>query len=260
MVNFIILGPKRSGTTVVSHSLYGHPDILLYGELFHESMEHRTNYAARKTLGVPIQLPLNYLSQCIQACNLDESSYEYINKFYSRNVPFKALGFKLLYHSPIGETADRNVWDYIIEHPEIKIIHLQRDNRLEIVCSLLRANALKLWHRPIGHVIEKKRISTDTETMEKFFHDIGDIPVRAQSIFKSHHVLNIEYKQICNDFHGCMSKIFSFLEVNTDMEPGVKVKPKLAKIAQLPPNEELINYQELKEYFKDTQYGKYFIY
>lgn len=77
-----------------------------------------------------------------------------------------------------------------------------------------------------------------------------------QKVLKTHKVFQLEYEQICSDFQGCMSGVFEFLEVRSD----IKTKPMITKIATLPPNEEIINYQELKEYFKDTRYGKYFIY
>ena len=254
MINFIVLGPQRSGTTIVSLALIEHPDILFYGELFNHEMVKRISIAAREILGSGVKVPPELSSYGITACSATENGYEYLNRFYSLDVPFSAIGYKMLYTNAIRGLPNRSAWDYIVDHPEIKVIHLQRENLLEIVCSIARANISKIWHtyQPVGSI----KFSLTPDDCLTYFKSIHRIPVRAQGLLKTHQVLDLEYNQIANDFQESMSRIFSFLDVNTE----VKTSQKLAKISQLQPNEELINYEELKEHFKDTKYGKYFKY
>jgi len=53
-----------------------------------------------------------------------------------------------------------------------------------------------------------------------------------------------------------MERLFSFLEISYE----IKSKPLLSKIARLSPNEEIVNYEELQDYFRNTAYSQYFIY
>jgi len=80
------------------------------------------------------------------------------------------------------------------------------------------------------------------------------VPTPIQEINHTHQILELDYSRISNDFQGCMSDIYSFL----DIEPEEAVSPRLQKIARLKPNEELANYEELKQHFQNTQYSKYF--
>lgn len=65
----------------------------------------------------------------------------------------------------------------------------------------------------------------------------------------------LEYSQISTDFQGCMDRVYSFLGVGR-----ISARPMLSKIAQISPDEEILNYQELKNHFQGTAYSKYFIY
>jgi len=254
MINFVLLGPQRSGTTIVSLALIGHSDILFYGELFNHEMNKRISIAAREILGSGVKIPSELSNYGIKACGAKENGYAYLNRFYSLDVPFSAIGYKMLYTNAIRGLPNRSAWDYIVEHTEIKIIHLQRENLLEIVCSIARANINNLWHT--YQAVETNRFSLAPVECLTYFKSIHRIPMRARGLLKTHQVLDLEYNQVDSDFQGSMSRIFAFLDVDTEM----KTSKKLAKISQLQPNEEIINYQELKEYFHGTQFGKYFIY
>ena len=75
-----------------------------------------------------------------------------------------------------------------------------------------------------------------------------------RNIEETHNVLDVEYTDICHDFQRVMNRIEEFLEVSK----RDNVRPYLEKIAVLRPDEELANYQELKQYFSETEYAGYF--
>ena len=137
MTKFIILGLPRSGTTVVGGSVITHPEVLFYGELFNNMMDVRANEAARITLGAGWKLE-TAMGWGIQACSDQQSTHQYLDNFFARAVPFKAIGFKFLYDQAVAG-PNRDAWDYIAQHPEIKIVRTQREELLEIVCSYVRA-------------------------------------------------------------------------------------------------------------------------
>ena len=216
-------------------------------------MEQRVEEAAREKLGAGVSIKFLELEYGMEHCLEKEDGYTYLNRFYSQDVPFRAIGFKLLYKHSL-EGPNSTLWDYIVEHPEIKIVHFQRENLLEIVCSHNRAVMSGQWHAT--EKLEYSRYSLSPDQCQESFDLINASSLHIPRILKSHPVLNIDYQQLCDNFQRCIYEIYSFLGVNTK----AKLSSKLIKIAQLKPNEEIINYQELKEHFKDTQYGEYFKY
>lgn len=134
MDKFIILSGFRSGSTVVGLSLLSHPEVHYFGELFNPSLNRRIEESSHKTCGRNLRIKSPYQ---FRHCNINDAGYEYLSDFYSQDVPFKSIGFKLMnHHLPLGTQDD--VWDYITEHTEIKIIYIQRKNMLEKVCSAAR--------------------------------------------------------------------------------------------------------------------------
>ena len=253
MIKFIIIGVPRSGTTVISGSVITHPDLLFYGELFNSMMDVRANEASRITLGAGWKFE-KALGWGIKPCSDAVSTYDYLNDFFSREIPFKATGFKLLFDQAI-EGPNSDIWKYIAEHSDIKIIRTQRENLIEIVCSYVRASITRRWHTADTATGNPRFIVPPVEC-QALFERFSYIPESARQIDNSHQILDLQYSVICSDFQECMSRLYSFLGVDSD----VKETPKLKKIARVEPPEELVNYQELKEYFQGTQYSKHFIY
>ena len=234
MDKFIILSAGRSGSTLVGLSLLPHPELLYFGELFNQSLNRRIEESSHKTCGYNLRIKKSHYQ--FKHCEINDDGYEYLSDFYSQDVPFKSIGFKLMnHHLPLGVQDD--VWDYIAEHTEIKIIHIHRNNMLEKICSVARAE-IKGNH---FHIVEPVVVTPFVLSIKDFKRIIKLAetahPV-IQKILKTHKVFQLEYEQINSDFQGCMRGVFEFLEVRSD----IKTKPMLLKIAILPPNEEILNY------------------
>ncbi len=253
MVRFIITGLPRSGTTVICGSLITHPEISFYGELFNDMMGVRRNEAARLTLGAGWKIG-NVSSHLLRPCEEQESGYQYLDKFYSLDISVKAVGFKILYDQAL-KGPNSEVWRYIADHPEIRIIRTQRENLLEIVCSYVRARITRRWHI-FEESIKSPRFILPAHECESLFQRFTQTPEAFGKIEKTHQVLDIEYTDIGTNFTGIMAGVFSFLEVNHE----IKTKPLLNKIARLSPNDEIVNYQELRDHFQNTPYSQFFIY
>ncbi len=251
MSKFILTGLPRSGTTVLSVSLASHPDILFYGELLNNELQVRKNESARITLGAGWQIS-NTPNNALRPCSPQESGYQYVNNFFSLRQPLGALGFKLLYDQAL-QGPNKDAWDYIEQNSNIKIIQTVRQNLLEIICSYVRANITKRWHVS-NEKINNPRFVLPANECEILFKRFSHRPKALNNIYETHDVLDIEYSEIEKDFVDVMRKIFSFLEVDKKIE----AKPQLSKIAALRPNEEIANYDELHEYFRNTEYGQYF--
>jgi len=253
MIKFIILGIPRSGTTVVSGSIITHPELLFYGELFNSMMEVRASEAARITLGAGWKFE-TAMGWGLQACSDQQGTYQYLDNFFARKVPFTAVGFKLLYDQAI-EGPNRDVWDYIAQHPEIKIIRTHREELLEIVCSYVRARMTRRWHMS-GTVERGSKFVVPPHEFQALMERFSSIPEAARTLDETHEILDLEYSDISASFQDCLSRIYAYLDVDVN----VVATPKLSKIARMKPDEELANYQELKQYFKGTKYSEHFPY
>jgi len=143
MDKFIILSVGRSGSTLVGLSLLPHPELLYFGELFNQSLNRRIEESSHKTCGYNLRIKKSHYQ--FKHCEINDDGYKYLSDFYSQNVPFKSIGFKLMKHQlPLGEQDD--VWNYIAEHTEIKIIYLHRNNMLEKICSVARVEKSNYCH------------------------------------------------------------------------------------------------------------------
>jgi len=254
MTKFILTGFPRTGTTVVAGSIVKHPEILFYGEIFNNMQEVRVGEAHRITMGAGWKFP-NALPHGMGACPADSGTHNYLNNFFDRDLPFKALGFKLMFDQVV-EGPNSDVWDYIKVDPEIKIIRTVRENLLEVVCSFVRASITKRWHTTGEQLPNQHRFIVSPDDFKGLAERFQSMPVQMQGIEGTHDLLDLEYSKICSDFEGVMKTVFDFLGVD-DKE---KVTPELKKIAGLKPHEELANYEELKKHFSGTEYEKYFIY
>jgi LPS sulfotransferase NodH len=250
---FILTGFPRTGTTVLAGSILIHPDVLFYGEIFSNTPEVRNSEAMRITMGAGWKLE-NQLDYGMQACSFTGSAGAYLDKMFSRDIPFKVVGFKIMFdQSNDGPNSD--VWNYISDHTEIKIISTRRDSLLEIICSYVRAHMTRRWHLT-GETLPNHKFIVPADKFIELVQKFESRPEQMDRIVDPNRVLELDYSKISNDFTGCMSDIYSFL----DLEPQGVAAPRLTKIARMQPNEELANYAELKEHFKNTPYSKYFVY
>lgn len=254
MVKFILTGLPRSGTTVISVSLSKHPEILFYGELLNNEVMVRNNESARITMGAGWRIN-NRPDQPLRPCTLHESGYQYLDKFFSRmQQQVNALGFKLLYDQALnGPNSD--AWRYIEEHNEVKIIRTRRENLLEIICSYVRANVTRRWHVS-NEPTKDHRFIVPPHECEILFKRFSNRPKELGNIEKTHAVIDVDYEEIETDFPDVMTRLYSFLQVDNKIE----AKPELRKIARLRPNQELANYDQLRNHFRSSEYARYFIF
>ncbi|MDF1821870.1 MAG: sulfotransferase [Alcanivoracaceae bacterium] len=251
MTRFVFTGFPRTGTTVVAGSIISHPEILFYGEVLNNQPEVRQGEARRETLSAGwriSQAPDHPLSPC----SLYGSGRAYLEQLYGQAVPHKAIGFKLMHDQAIsGPNSD--AWDYLLENTDIKLIRTTRQNPLEILCSFVRASLTRHWHNT-GQDVPQHRFVVPPDQAEALLTRFLTMPAQLEQMEKSHAMLELDYGRICSDFSGCMRDVFDFLGVSPMEVDG----PRLKKIAQIPPEQELANYSELAAHFRDTRFGQYF--
>lgn len=251
MTRFVFTGFPRTGTTVVAGSIITHPDVLLYGEVFNNQPEVRVGEARRETMSAAWR-PEGKSGYPLAPCALTGSGRAYLEQLYGQDVPYQAVGFKLMHDQAIsGPNSD--AWDFLLENPDIKVIRTSRANPLEILCSFVRASMTRHWHNT-GQQVKQHRFVVPPQQAEILLKRFVTMPPQLIEMESSHPMLELDYQRICDDFSGCMADVFEFIGV----APMESVAPRLKKIAQLKPHEELANFAELAAHFRDTEYGHYF--
>lgn len=253
-MKFIVTGMPRTGTTVVCGSLLTHPELLCYGELFHDNPGIRQSEAQRTTMGAGWKFDKS-LGWGVDAPDINQPAQPYLEKFFSANVPAKAVGFKVLFHQ-VTQGPNCDVWEFIANDPEIRIIRMKRENLLEIICSYVRASMTRTWHNTGGITSKPNRYIIPADQCEVLFRKFTAVPEAMRNVETTHKVFHVEYTNICHDFQSVMNGIEEFLEVSK----RDNVRPYLQKIAMLRPDEELANYQELKRHFSKSQYAEHFLF
>jgi LPS sulfotransferase NodH len=254
MVDFILLGHGRSGSTLLVKSLDEHPNIRMFGELFNiEEKERCRAFHALNRTYPPDQLEKGYYVEGEDAAEFLRSSV-----FYPR--PWKeiqAVGFKMFYVHARRYPKERNAWDYLIAKRDLHVIHLVRRNLLESFVSLQIARRTKEWKRwksDTSPVSEYEPFHVDPAILQGYFNEKFTYRQWARRTFRDRPFIEIEYERdVCGDFESVMHRLHDFLRV-----PRGPARQLLAKQAMHHPCDMIVNYAELKERFRNTLFEVFF--
>ena len=262
-VNFILIAQPRSGSSMLAHTLRQHPNIRMYGELFQDEWEARSEGS-----GTPGELYRD-----------GENAETFLRKAIFRKRYWRQLfsvGFKLLYQQARQDAPAREVWNYVLKEPSLRIIHLKRSNKFESYVSFREAEMSDIWIQPVAaenafvqskkrndedtssstvtHLTEITPITIDGAKCEVYLNHITAIENWMSKQLASERVLELNYDQdICQDFAHTLKRILSFLDT-----PQMEIQPQLKKLTTVPVNLRVQNYQELKRYFALTIHKDFF--
>lgn len=204
---FVILGHPRTGSTFLHLLLTSHPQIVVYGELFHHADEVRR--AIAEGFGRPPlptdEDPITYLEEHVYGAYPDDTL---------------AVGFKLFYlHARNPE------WEPLRDHlksSEAKVIHIKRRNFLDRHLSEVLATRTNVW------VVHDRRnlrppesIELDAEACLRDFHKYLWFQQKADRFFSGSPVLELFYEDLAKHARNCQERLLDFLEVPFhELEPG----------------------------------------
>jgi LPS sulfotransferase NodH len=268
---FVLLFHARAGSTLVTMALAAHPEIVMYGELFHP-LE-----AARKDLRPLGPTP----GPCDQTDYYREGSDPVAflqQQLYGRDFPAErtAVGFKLSHlHMRTEENAflrdvlgietgarkalppaeEERFWNWLGADREIKVISLHRRSLLEALVSALVAARTHQWELPVGATAKapEQRPHVAVDKFRQFVDLMTADWERAHILFGHHPLLELEYQQdVVDQFDATIRRIEEFLGVAT-----VPLPQKLQKQAKAPVREEIANFAELQQAVAGTRYEAY---
>ena len=258
MRHFLLLAHPRSGSTLLLRSLADHPNVKMFGELFNDEEDERQRaFAGRRRSGADLQAG----SDASDYYKEGEDGAEFLRQRVLRNSSpdpnIKAIGFKLFYCQARENPYVKTVWEYLLTNPNIYVIHLQRRNLLESYFSLRVATITREWARPKGatpsdFTLEPFRL--DPEQCARKFNAITAHREWVKTSWSRRPMLEITYE---DDLRGKYEQTIRAIEDFLDLE-HVPTEQRLEKQARRPPREAILNYAELKEYFRYTLHEEYF--
>lgn len=221
---FIVLSRSRTGSNMLISLLNSHPHIDVEGEIF---------------------------------AKLEGQNYQDIlSRVYSEQPRhIKAKGFKIFYYHPQDDKS-QGIWSYLEESKHISVVHLKRRNTLRTLISRKIADSCGVWATRSSvnlDIKEKKSLIYTSAELEKGFRQTKAWEIENDVKFSSHPLISIYYEDILDDSHNQFRYILDFLQV-----PFFSLKTEMKK--QNPENmrDLVINYDELKFYFQETEWQEFF--
>jgi LPS sulfotransferase NodH len=238
---FIILSTPRSGSNYLSSLHHRHPDIVSYGEMYNPDFIHGDP-------GAPWMghiHALQWLRKIVPIIFLKL----FIFRRYTTNI--RAVGFKAFYYHLDTYTKLR---DYLVQHKEVKIIHLMRRNLLEKYTSLMIARKTDVWVR------KESDLPKEHEPIYISYHDcLEHFILSMQSrryyskLFNRHAHLDLYYEDLVNNQKDQIDKLLGFLDVQK-----LNLKTTLIKQNRKPLSKLIVNYSTLKKKFNRTQWSRFY--
>ena len=199
----------------------------------------------------------------------------------------KAAGFVLQIYHPRGLRAFpgirenlqwSDIWPILEGMPDLRVIHLRRDNGLRRHLSHILARETGQWHDWLPervdqvthlHPPESKRddgsgaggsaarlrpvADLEAERLKADFEEVEALHKAAQKRFEKGHYHALTYEALCAEPRACGQALLRFLDL-----PQAELLPAVARLEQRPLNESIRNFSALRAVFADTDWARYF--
>lgn len=233
---FVILTNGRSGSTLLVSYLRQNSNIRLYGEIFGKY----------------------YLAQpMVRELIRRDGAVSYFKNMQSRCLAESHVGVKILYsHLEPSYGEERGVPDLpavvdeLVRDKDIKILHLRRDNLLDIAISGMLAKLTKSYS---GRDYGDLRIVLPVDRCRQTFEQLQRQSERYRTLFSEHDYLEITYEDLVDTPDGTLASAFAFLGAEL-----VAAQTTLKKQNRSPRETVVTNYAELKEAFANTPFARFF--
>ncbi len=202
---FVIVSTPRSGTHLLRTLLGSHPCIEMHGEAFNRFGQHLLPY-------------------CVQTTTAEQILERHLFRPYFEYV--EAVGF-VLFRDLDTEWAGANVWETLAEMRDLKIILLDRRNRMAQLLSLKKSLLDHVWY--VGRDDKRWRqqinLSISRDELVEFID--RDLANRAEFLerFDRHAIFPIEYDDLLTKPASTHAKLLAFLGVSSArLQPGTGKK------------------------------------
>ncbi|MEO0755248.1 MAG: sulfotransferase [Cyanobacteria bacterium J06648_16] len=240
---FIILTRARTGSNFLAGLLQSHTGVRAFEEIF-PKREDRLHWGYK-----------NYPKAADILRVREERPLEFLDKFVFRQFPFSvsAVGFKIFYNQAQAGQKQQ-IWQYLRQNKEIKIIHLKRRNLLRVCLSHHLATATNQWVlKDEAHRKDHDKVALGFQDCLKLFEETKEWEEEYDRFFDGHPKLEVSYEDLVNKTAAESKRLQSFLEVKFQRLKSSTLQQNRSLLA-----ETIENYNELKDKFKDTPWRVYF--
>jgi hypothetical protein len=263
-VKYIILCEGRVGSSHLRTSLQSVPGLIVKGELSTNSGFNLGRFFKLTSLSIT-QNPSSNLEVLVKSQLKKFFRFRYIRIFtqlaylhrifQSKIEPeTRAIGF----HIKFRDIASLTVFRRFIDRYQIRIIYLTRENRVKHAMSSINAGRL---YKKFGCWNSSK----ETEQLPPFVLTIKDFDAQIKlsasreaallNFIKSLNtpILRLPYELLLKDRHLYFEQVFKFLDI-----PPINVKSTLAKTTPDNLRNVILNYDEVRAHFKNTDFYEMF--
>jgi len=255
---FILLTYRRFGSNYFLDLLRSHPEIVAFSGIFEKDRiafiyNNYPEFRCKEAIKYRNKYPIPFLNKII---------------FGNYSDRINAVGFKLTFDNNTPE-----IFNYISENKNIKIIKLYRKNYLEAYLSNLIAENSNVWHylkqdseklkdTDLKQIIKFVNNESEIENIKlklnyneclKEFINLKNLTENSYKQFPKNNILNIYYEDLISNYSATINETLDFLGV-----PNQQLKSNFIKINNRKLSEVIINYDELKESFKGTEWFSFF--
>jgi len=229
---YILLSNPRCGSSLLQSYLASHANILDGDTIFHQRELSR--------------FPSHYL-------------YRMASCYYRAKLGGKqpddvyAVGIKMLY---INCDLDNYVWRFLSSLPNLKVIHLKRQNPLRLYVSWEIAQKTNIWNVTQEEYEQLSTRRCITYSREQMYAYLDDVENKTKCFdecwFAKHEKLEIFYEDLISNTDNVMARIQQFLHV-----PIYPVHADLVRMNSEPLAELIDNYDQFSADIQGTPWEEY---
>ncbi len=252
-VRFVLLTTQRTGSTWVRTSLNSHPAIASYGELFLEWGRGFPSGAQFAPLDVEyFESRLRRDADSVGPVSRARCCRAYLDELYRSPRPERAVGFKLMYSQVRRNPA---LVAYLLAS-RVRVIHLSRDNLLDVVISGAAAAARGQAHAAAEDSVRAVTVRLDPEATRRRLAGLERRVAVVRVALRASRLPTQEmlYERLRADPSG-LSRALDFLGV--DPRHGAGLTSGLRKLNERPRSELVANWDELERSLRGTRFAAY---
>ena len=243
---FIILSTARSGSNYLVSLLNSHSQIHCFGEVINPTFvdltypgyDPKPGYSPEGLLEFRSRHPLRFINEIV---------------FQKYDCTINAVGLKIFYHHTRIKILNV-IWSYLINMPNLKILHLKRKNLLKCYLSDIIAQKTNVWkiYDP-RHTTKDVRVELDPEECLSYFIRTRQDVDQFSSSLDSKDCLEIFYNGLVNDYVNETTRIQKFLNLEVQTLKSSLHKQNIRPLSQV-----ISNYWDLKKRFETTPWREFF--
>ncbi|MDY4389109.1 sulfotransferase family protein [Pectobacterium aroidearum] len=191
---FAIVSTPRAGTHLLRTLLGSHPNIEMHGEAFNRFGQHLLPYSVKDTA-----------IEAILHRHLFKPYFEYV----------EAVGF-VLFRDLDTTWGDAPIWPALQAIPNLKLILLERQSRLQQFVSLKKSLRDRIWYvgqhdsRPVSH----DKIAVSPDELTAFIDNNLENQALFYQAFQHHDILSLDYETLMSAPDRVASTVLSFLGIS----------------------------------------------